>query len=316
MLSKRVLPDPFQNAVNAFQKKVDMKLKSQQEADKVQQPLYHYTTAAGLKGIFETEQLWFTDYRFQNDPDEFRYGKELAVEVLNDLKARNNFEGQLIDTVRSILTSNQMDLALDVFLACFTRRRDDLGQWETYGDNGRGFAIGFAPKMFEIKDPAFQTHNEKTFCGPVVYDRAKALSRHREAIGWALYEFLEAARSYPHLMKLSMNRDAFMKEMRISLIAQPLIWYSLTAKQHAYHVEDEVRQVLMGAGDDLKLDIQTRSRGRENVPYVAVPWRVREAGMIDEIIVGPAASLEAEKDVIAMLRSYGVDGVKVTRTYF
>ena len=117
-------------------------------------------------------------------------------------------------------------------------------------------------------------------------------------------------------MKLSMNKDAFMKEMRISLIAQPLIWYSLTAKQHAYHVEDEVRQVLMGAGDDLKLDIQTRSRGRENVPYVAVPWPVREAGMIDEIIVGPAASLGAEEDVMAMLRSYGVDGVKVTRADF
>lgn len=318
MLSEDPLPEPFRNAVNAFQERVNAKLESQQEADKVQQPLYHYTAAAGLKGIFETEQLWFTDYRFQNDPDEFRYGKELAVKALKTFRAaaQNNYAKQLIESVRSILTSDQMDSALDVFLACFTRKRDDVGQWKTYGDNGRGFAIGFAPRMFAIEDSHFQTHSEKTFCGPVVYDRAKALSRHREAIDWALDEFLKAVSPPPPLMNPSGNKDAFVREMRNSLIAQPLIWYALTAKKHAYHVEDEVRQVLLGAGDDLQPYIQTRARGSENVPYVAVPWRVREAGMIDEIIVGPAAALGAEEDVMAMLRHYGVNGVEVTRADF
>jgi hypothetical protein len=297
---------------------VNAKLDSQQKADEVQQPLYHYTTDEGLKGIFETEQLWFTGYRFQNDPDEFLYGKQLALEALDTYAAaaRNTFEKQLIESVRSILTSDQWDSALDVFLACFTRKRDDSKQWETYGDNGRGFAIGFAPQMFAIEDPAFKTRIDKILCGPVVYDQEKALSRHKEAIGWALDEFLKAARLYPHLMMPPTNKDAFMKEMRMSLIAQPLIWYSLTAKKHDYHVEDEVRQVLLGAGDDLNPYIQTRDRGSEIVPYVAAPWRVREAGMVDEIIVGPAASLGAEEDVKAMLRSYGVDGVKVTRAEF
>ena len=312
MLSEDPLPEPFRNAVNAFQEKVDAKLESQQEADKVQQPLYHYTTAAGLKGIFETEELWFTDYRFHNDPDEFLYGKKLAVKALNTLAKPNYFANTLIESVRSILTSDQLDSALDVFLACFTRKRNDLGQWRAYGDNGRGFAIGFAPKMFEIKDPAFKKHIEKTFLGSVVYNETEALSRHREAIGWARDEFLKAARSNPHLMKPSGNRNAFVREMRNSLIAQPLIWYSLTTKHHAYRDEDEVRQVLLGAGDDLRPDIKTRVRGSEIVPYVAVPWLVRAKGMIEEIVVGPAASLGAEEAVIAMLRYYGVDGVKVT----
>ena len=314
MRSTAALPKPFQNAVNAFQKKVNAKLESQQKADGVEQPLYQYTTAAGLKGIFETEQLWFTDYRFHNDPDEFRYGKKLAVEALNTLAEPNYFANPLINSVRSILTSDQLDSALDVFLACFTRKRNDLGQWRAYGDNGRGFAIGFAPKMFEIKDPAFKKHIEKTFLGSVVYNETEALSRHREAIGWARDEFLKAARSNPHLMKPSGNRNAFVREMRNSLIAQPLIWYSLTAKHHAYRDEYEVRQVLLGAGDDLKPYIQTRVRGSEIVPYVAVPWRVRDAGMIKEIVVGPAASLGAEEAVKAMLRSYRVNGVKVTRS--
>ena len=316
MLSKDALPKQFQDAAKAFQEKVDAKLEGQQKADGVEQPLYQYTTAAGLKGIFETEQLWFTDYRFQNDPDEFLYGKQLALEVLDTfaVAAPNNYAKQLIESVRSILTSDKLGSALHVFLACFSRKRDDLGQWRAYGDNGRGFAIGFAPPMFAIEDPAFQTHIEKMYLGSVVYDQTEALSRHREAIGWALDEFLAAARLYPHLMKSSVKRDAFLQEMRTSLIASPLIWYSLTAKHHAYRDEDEVRQVLLGAGDDLKPYIQTRVRGSEIVPYVAAPWRVRKKGMIKEIIIGPAASFGAEEAVIAMLRSCGIDGVKVTRS--
>lgn len=316
MLSKDALPKQFQDAAKAFQEKVNAKLEGQQKADGVEQPLYQYTTAAGLKGIFETEQLWFTDYRFHNDPDEFLYGKKLALEVLDTFAAvaPNNYAKQLIESVRSILTSDKLDSALHVFLACFSRKRDDLGQWRAYGDNGRGFAIGFAPPMFAIEDPAFQTHIEKIYLGSVVYDQTEALSRHREAIGWALDDFLAAARLNPHLMKSSVKRDAFLQEMRTSLIASPLIWYSLTAKHHAYRDEDEVRQVLLGAGDDLKPCIQTRVRGSEIVPYVAAPWRVREAGMIEEIVVGPAASFGAEEAVIAMLRSCGVDGVKVTRS--
>lgn len=316
MLSKGALPNQFRDAVKAFRDRVDAKLESQQKADEVEQPLYQYTTAAGLKGIFETEQLWFTDYRFHNDPDEFLYGKKLALEVLDTFAAAapNNYAKQLIGSVRSILTSDKLDTALDVFLACFSRKRDDLGQWRAYGDNGRGFAIGFAPRMFEIEDATFKTHIEKIYLGSVVYDRTEALSRHREAIGWALDEFLVAARSNPHLMKSSVKRDAFLQEMRTSLIASPLIWYSLTAKHHAYRDEDEVRQVLLGSGDDLKPHVRTRVRGSEIVPYVAAPWRVRKSGMIKEIVVGPAASLGAEEAVIAMLRSCGVDGVKVTRS--
>lgn len=316
MLSKGSFPKPFHNAVKAFQEKVDAKLESQQEADKVEQPLYQYTTAARLKDIFETEQLWFTDYRFHNDPDEFLYEKKLALEVLDTFAAaaQNNFAKQLIESVRSILTSDKLDSALHVFLACFTRKRDDLGQWRAYGDNGRGFAIGFASPMFAIEDSALKTHIHKIYLGSVVYDRTEALSRHREAIDWAKAEFLEAARLHSHLMKLSVNRDAFVKEMRTSLIASPLIWYSLTAKHHSYRDEDEVRQVLLGAGDHLKPYIQTRVRGSEIVPYIAAPWRVRDAGMIKEIVVGPAASLGAEEAVIAMLRSYGVSDVPVKRS--
>lgn len=35
---------------------------------KITAPLYHYTDERGLRGIFENERIWFTDYRHLNDP--------------------------------------------------------------------------------------------------------------------------------------------------------------------------------------------------------------------------------------------------------
>jgi Protein of unknown function (DUF2971) len=68
---------------------------------------------------------------------------------------------------------------LDFFTASFTAERDDLGQWRAYADNGRGFALGFAPKMFEVVDGAGLEPNEMSFVGPVLYDRQAIFARHR-----------------------------------------------------------------------------------------------------------------------------------------
>jgi len=46
--------------------------------------------------------------------------------------------------------------------------RDDLGQWRAYADNGRGFAIGFAPRLFKTtKKPL--TGKAADFVGLVKY---------------------------------------------------------------------------------------------------------------------------------------------------
>jgi hypothetical protein len=36
--------------------------------------LFHYTDAAGLRGIVESGKLWFSDIFGQNDPSELRHG--------------------------------------------------------------------------------------------------------------------------------------------------------------------------------------------------------------------------------------------------
>ena len=47
-----------------------------QKSSTVAAPLYHYTNAAGLTGILNNQQFWFTSYLHLNDPSELRFGIE------------------------------------------------------------------------------------------------------------------------------------------------------------------------------------------------------------------------------------------------
>ena len=45
---------------------------------KVETPLYHYTTAAGLQGILRDQAFWCTSIFHLNDPSELEYGISLV----------------------------------------------------------------------------------------------------------------------------------------------------------------------------------------------------------------------------------------------
>jgi hypothetical protein len=52
------------------------------EAKKPPPVLYHYTNDAGLAGIIESGQLWFSDIFALNDPSELRHGLGIAIGLL------------------------------------------------------------------------------------------------------------------------------------------------------------------------------------------------------------------------------------------
>lgn len=316
MFSKVPLPEALEIAIGEFNAWGNAKLTRQQDADKVEETLYQYTTAAGLHGIFETEVMWCTDYRYLNDPSEFRHGLDLARKIIDDANSEGLDPKQAIflETAHDLLSSERMDLGLRVFISCFSRARNDLGQWRAYGDNGRGFAIGFSPQMFGIVDDERLSPVEKTFVSSVTYETEHASNRHRGSIDEVCKVYLKAAVENENLLNDPTIRKSFIWELTMSLVGGQLIWDSITAKHPAYSYEEEVRQVIFGAADSLAGEIKTRVRGNEIVPYVATPWKVRQQGMIKEIIIGPAASPGAKEAVIAMLRYHGVGGVEVTQS--
>ena len=261
-------------------------------------PLYQYTNSAGLKGIFESRQMWFTDYRFLNDPSELMYGMALAQDMLRDAKSgKNDWVRSLLNCIAEMLCRENLEATLTFFVASFSRARDDLGQWRAYADNGRGFAVGFSPRMFSIKDELNQSPDDNAFLGSVVYEVGEVLAQQRLAIDKAIDIFLTTVNAQAPLLADKGTGIAFIREFSLHVIASPVIWNALTSKHPAFRHEQETRLVMMGTIDKLTPFIKTRSRASEIVPYIPHSWDVQEPGAIVEVLVGPAAPLGAEDSV-------------------
>lgn len=119
--------------------------------------LYHYTDSAGLIGIITSSTLWATNAAFLNDTQEMRYGAELiakAIERERVLRFRNSIGG-LTDTAlrRAVQIVTYLEerylqsrVSYGPYIACFSRNRDDLGQWRGYAQ--AGYSIGFDRSTF------------------------------------------------------------------------------------------------------------------------------------------------------------------------
>jgi Protein of unknown function (DUF2971) len=111
--------------------------------------LHHYTTADGLKGIIEKNELWATSAYFLNDSAEITYGYGLLKEALDDWLAKNPRpeESLTLGLARGLRKSFGEDLLKrniiqPIYLACFCEDDNLLSQWRTYGQSG-GYSLGF-----------------------------------------------------------------------------------------------------------------------------------------------------------------------------
>jgi hypothetical protein len=302
------LPKELSNAIDAYNTWIDAESQKQQQANTITETLYHYTNVVGMRGILESESIWFTDFRHLNDPSEIIHGIDMCHDVIRNLKTGADGRVALfLDCLADMMSPTNFSRALEYFIGSFSRARDDLGQWRAYADNGRGVAIGFAPHLFGIENMVDQKPDEVAFVNPVIYDVAQVCNRHATAIEEAAEMFLGTANAYPELLA---NKDigiSFMQDFARAVIASPLIWNCLTSKHPAYAHEQEVRLVMLGLHDRLQPFIKNRTRGSEIVPYIPYKMAVRRAHSIGEIIVGPSASPDAEQAVRTMLKSLGID---------
>jgi Protein of unknown function (DUF2971) len=310
------LPPVLRTAIDRFDQWVKKHLASEQKKNAIDTPLYHYTDGRGLKGIIESQTIWFTDFRHLNDTSELIHGIEMAHEVMRLKATGADARAQVfLDCLADMLSSENFLGRLEFFISGFSRDRDDLGQWRAYADNGRGYAIGFAPRVFRIEDKPDPRPDEKVFVGPVLYNIGEVMERHGLAIDKAVTIFLETAEASADLVANEAVGEPFMQELVRSTIASPLIWNCLTSKDPAYEHEKEVRLIILGQRNNLMPYITTRMRGSEIVPYIAHPRPIREPHNIVEIVVGPAAGADAERSVRTMLDSFGVDpNVLVSRS--
>lgn len=112
------------------------------------QLLYHYCSAESFQAIFESGKLRFTDINMLNDSTEHRWGYAVFEEAATRLIKRIGVNEQVpimpiefFDAIDSVLSKGQ--LIAHPFIACLSLDGNSLDQWRKYGDDGRGYAIGF-----------------------------------------------------------------------------------------------------------------------------------------------------------------------------
>ncbi len=107
--------------------------------------LWHYTTMAGLVGIFSSEELWATEARFLNDAEEIRWASAFLVKEIECQVGRLSLS-ETDPAYRLLGRQLQDQLFLKnvagVFIASFSANPDGIQMWQAYGRGG-GFALGF-----------------------------------------------------------------------------------------------------------------------------------------------------------------------------
>ncbi len=121
-------PSELQRAIAEYDLWVDGELKKEQETNKIGETLYHYTTVTGLKGIIESESVWFTDFRHMNDPSEIKHGIELCRDVIRLRKpGKDGRVALFLDCLADFMRLDNFSRALEYFIGSFSRASDDLG---------------------------------------------------------------------------------------------------------------------------------------------------------------------------------------------
>ncbi|PNY79412.1 DUF2971 domain-containing protein [Deinococcus koreensis] len=105
--------------------------------------VFHYTTAAGLKGIVETNSLWATSANFLNDKEEIVHGIKEKNRVVDEILEQPRTDPTYKEFVASLKSDEDDESANSTYLICFTNNGDQLSQWRGYGSTSVGFCIEF-----------------------------------------------------------------------------------------------------------------------------------------------------------------------------
>ena len=187
--------------------------------------IYHYTTAAGVRGILENKHIYATHFRYLNDLSEMKYGREVSDTFL---RARLEEERRpLQDEVQHFLSESPDDAmernasmmhekgraflliyeAIRLFryddlpvsyISSFCESGDLLSQWRGYANRGGGYAIGIAVKASQLVSGEENFHAFK-----VLYDHGKQ----RKLLDTILADAIKAFNDFPFSMSSKSEYD-------------------------------------------------------------------------------------------------------------
>ena len=278
------IPPDMHDAITDCKKQCDVHIeKFTSKLDAAPDIVYHYTDNKGLLGILKSGKIWLTDIFGLNDPSEIRHGVNHACEILA-AEAEHPVAKHFSDLFDKF-NSNKIEEAAHFFVACFSKTHKDLGQWRAYGDNGRGFTIGFDGKLLEdtfVKQGDERIPGNGTF--PVTYDDDRLCEILKNIVGEVLPQI-----EMPTGKELNNETiNDFLRRLYIHL-STSTIQAAALFKHEAYVNEEEYRFLQLRSIDDPIDDLRYRVRNNSVIRFTDFDWNTKGQDVLREIVIGPAA---------------------------
>lgn len=283
--------------------------------------LWHYTTGAGLLGIFEPRgfdgwkvpperslSLWASDARYLNDSEELTYAAATLAEAMVGCVDRSDTDhAARIDALaerakEGVFVDPDVDDARHTaYVSSFCSEGDLLSQWRGYGSNG--YSIEFPTEVLKaFKVPAMRAGNQAAG-----YVDGSMLYRVRYGLDEALIE--EYAREI-------VKRENYYGAVR--MVVECLAQF----KHPAFEAENEWRLISSSGHDYTACDYRVSPSGML-IPYLQLrftPYNMLEPTpdyrydglVVKRVRVGPSPQQELRAEsVTRMLRQRSFPDIKV-----
>ena len=250
--------------------------------------------------------MWFSAYYVMNDALEREWGYNLFSRVLESLSDEFNkdFLEQVMVGIRAGTFTNV------AMISCYSLDADVLSQWRAYADDGRGFAVGFDPKLMQMPAKKFRVlYNEETQIAELT-GNLRHVFGYEQSIGFKYDEMFRSHWLNFGMDLIAYKHHGFREEKEIRLVhASGLIPENGTLKIVALGARDEDGKRIIGPQE-----IRFRVSNGIVVPFVALDYS--NNGMqspIKEVVLGPRNE-SAESNIELFLNTIGVPGVRVRRS--
>lgn len=255
--------------------------------------LSQYSAISTFKGVIENNNLWATHWAFLNDAKELKRGLEAAKQVIADikqnekLKTKNQYLWVLEDFISS-LTKKEIYNIINVYVLCFSEKKDNLNMWRGYGNGYNSIVIDYNTADLDM--------NGNTIGIPLIGKINYNEDEQKKMMLMYLMQYCELIEKINEHFP-SQKNDAV--KYMLGYLIVGIVVLSLFMKEKYWNEEKEWRIIFLNPSDEL-LDFKETDKGF--VPFVKVPiFKNHAIKCIKKIRLPKSENFELREHAMKML---------------
>ena len=250
--------------------------------------LYHYTSLPAFESIIHNKTLRFSNRHYLNDYSEGKYVLDLCIKHIDEICPDDDTYKAKFNAKCNDLKEKMEDNIFNVYIACFSTKKDSLIMWNYYSQNG-GLCLEFNNKtMTENMYNKLTSTNKKQFVfqyGLVIYEKERQLEIIKNIVEQFYNKYKQSIRNdwiFCTLQKIIFY-GAFFKHVGFSDEREYRIAFDLAADNGTFYAIEENNE---------KCIMRLQNRHGMIVPYVDLSF---EADTLKGVMISPLASIDKNK---------------------